>query len=62
MVYLSSALSVKYCIITVFIGSYKSETTLPSGTFGRVAVKGNLLVATGLDGAQAVILVGKRQQ
>jgi hypothetical protein len=42
--------------------SYRSETALPNGTFGSVEVKGNLVVATGFDGAQAVILVGKRQQ
>jgi hypothetical protein len=42
--------------------SYRSETALRNGAFGSVEVKGNLVVATGLDGAQAVILVGKRQE
>lgn len=42
--------------------SYKSETALRNGTFGSVAVKGNLVIASGFDGAQAVILVGKHQE
>ncbi|MCL4708742.1 hypothetical protein KJ068_26580 [bacterium] len=42
--------------------SYRSETALHNGNLrgGGVDVKGELVVAAGLDEAQAVILVGRR--
>jgi hypothetical protein len=39
--------------------SFKNETGL-NGTYYSVAIKGNLIVAVGEEGQQAVILVGKR--
>jgi hypothetical protein len=39
--------------------SFKAETGL-NGTYHSVAIKGNLIVAVGFEGQQAVILVGKR--
>jgi hypothetical protein len=39
--------------------SFKTETGL-NGTYHSVAIKGNLIVAVGFEGQQAVILVGKR--
>jgi len=40
--------------------SFMNETALSSGAYGAIAVKGNLVVAVGLDSGKAVILVGKR--
>lgn len=43
--------------------SYRSETALLNDSLsGGGDVKGDLVVAAGLDGGQAVILVGKRQE
>jgi hypothetical protein len=40
--------------------SFRDETGLPNGEYLSVAIKGNLIVAVGEEGQQAVILVGKR--
>ncbi len=40
--------------------SYINETGLDNGSYGGLAVKGNLVVATGANNSQAVILMGRR--
>ena len=40
--------------------SFINETGLSSGGYSRVAVKGNIIIATGGEGQQAKILMGKR--
>jgi len=40
--------------------SFMQQTALSSGAYGAVAVKGNLVIAVGLDSGKAVILIGKR--
>jgi len=41
--------------------SFKDQTSLASGVFGAIAVKGNLTVAVGFSGAQGVIEKGIRR-
>lgn len=41
--------------------SFIAETGLASGSYGSVAVKGNLVVAVGYNSPQAVITMGRRQ-
>jgi hypothetical protein len=40
--------------------SYRSQTALSNGAYGGLAVRGNLAIAVGHDGPQAVISVGRR--
>ena len=40
--------------------SYINETGLDDGSYGGLVVKGNLVVATGANNPQAVILIGRR--
>jgi hypothetical protein len=40
--------------------SYINETGLDKGSYGGLAVKGNLVVSTGANNSQAVILMGRR--
>jgi hypothetical protein len=40
--------------------SYLSETHLPNGGFGHVAIKGNLVIAVGVNGGKAAITMGRR--
>jgi hypothetical protein len=40
--------------------SYRSTTGLLDGLYERIAVKGNLVIAVGVEGSKAVIAVGKR--
>ena len=40
--------------------NYRNEIPFAEGALGRVAVKGNLVIAVGLMGQQAVALVGRR--
>ncbi len=40
--------------------SFMEETQLNSGAYGAIAVKGNLVIAVGLDSGKAVILKGTR--
>ncbi len=40
--------------------NYRNEIPYSSGALGRVAVKGNLVIAVGLMGQQAAVLVGRR--
>lgn len=40
--------------------NYRNEIPFADGALGRVAVKGNLVIAVGLMGQQGVALVGRR--
>jgi hypothetical protein len=40
--------------------NYQKEIPLTEGSFGRVAIKGNLVIAVGLVGQQAAVLIGRR--
>lgn len=40
--------------------SFRNETGLENGSYSRVAVKGNLVIAVGLNNNMAVVTVGKR--
>jgi hypothetical protein len=40
--------------------NYQKEIPLTNGAFGRVAVKGDLVIAVGLEGQQAAVLIGRR--
>ncbi len=40
--------------------NFINQTSLSSGAYGAIAVKGNLVIAVGLDNGKAVILKGMR--
>ena len=42
--------------------SFITETGFPSGSYGSVAVKGDLVITVGYNSPQAVITMGRRQQ
>ncbi len=41
--------------------SFTDKTSLPNGSYSRVAIKGNLIIAVGVNDARAVITMIKRQ-
>ena len=41
--------------------SFIDQTGLPNGSYGSVAVKGNLVIAVGYNSPQAVITMGRKQ-
>jgi hypothetical protein len=40
--------------------SYISQTSLPNGSYGSVAMKGNLVIAVGHNNTQGIITIGRR--